>query len=249
MTPMNAYDWEEIGLNRQACQLYEAAQGKPNSFDFSLTRGERTKKGAVWFGERFSTDESFLFEFGFSMTPVAGPGADGMAFVLQNADQTFMPMGSQAFGGYLGYTGIPCSLAVELDTICNDQYPDAHGQHISVHTGRDKPNNASHAYSLGCATQDSFPGWSLNDGNQYMLAVHYSREQSFLRIVMSNSNRSLTNSRSEETRRLILALNRFNLSDILCGDAFRFGLMGASGDWTQRHKVHYVRAYKLGKVE
>lgn len=110
-----------------------------------------SKTGSVWFKSRQRVSDGFESTFSFSVTAPGSrspraPGADGLAFVLQNSSAQ-----EGGVGGGIGYEGIRNSLAVEFDTYDNspESNPEPNGNHISVHSRGMEPNSADHRTSLG----------------------------------------------------------------------------------------------------
>jgi hypothetical protein len=118
----------------------------------------------------------FETTFQFRISEVAGTGADGIAFVVQNAS----PLALGGTGGGMGYAdnvyfsqmGIPNSVAVEFDTWDNTahDWPDLPANHVSVHTRGMLPNSPSEAYSIGSA----MTGGPLDDGAVHTARIDYS---------------------------------------------------------------------------
>lgn len=112
-----------------------------------LTDAKLWNGGSVWLKNRFTVKVDFSTTFGF-MTRKGDnatqteeksiPGADGIAFVMQN--HNYPVLGE--IGGAMGYTGITNSLAVEIDLYHNDYDPN--GNHIAVQTMGSKRNTAIH---------------------------------------------------------------------------------------------------------
>jgi hypothetical protein len=94
-------------------------------------------------------------------------GGDGFAFVIQN--YAIPVVGPPA--GFLGYDGIPNSLAVQFDTWWNGEpgFLEPNGNYISVHTRGTAPNSVSEAYSLGQATAIPF----MKDGAVHVARIDY----------------------------------------------------------------------------
>lgn len=141
---------------------------------FRLTFSAPYQRGAVWLLNKQFLAGGFQSTFQFRISSVGGiiqstpfglqRGGDGFAFVIQNFG---IPVVGP-FAGFLGYHGIPNSLAVEFDTWWNSEpgFFDPNGNHISVHTRGTGPNSVSETASLGQATAIPF----LKDG-----AIHVGR--------------------------------------------------------------------------
>jgi len=133
-----------------------------------LTPASFAQGGSAWDATKQAVQQSFQSTFRFQMTNVGGTvgaGGDGFAFVIQNASPTALG----GLGEYIGFGGIPNSLAVEFDTFANASEHDPNGNHISVLTGGTGPNSADDNFSLGLAT--AIP--QLNDGNIHVARIVY----------------------------------------------------------------------------
>jgi hypothetical protein len=141
-----------------------------------LTPGAGSQAGSLWFSVPQNVAGGFNAWFEFRMTPVAGSTftADGIAFVIQNAQGgagTDASSGCSATGsgptavggggGCIGYSGIDNSVALEFDSYFNSPYDpedQTHGyyyddNHVSLQScGPGKPNSSAHLAS------DSGPG-------------------------------------------------------------------------------------------
>ena len=144
---------------------------------FRLTFSAPYQAGAVWLVNKPSLAGGFQTTFQFQISDIGGiteespfglqQGGDGFAFVIQNF--SIPVVGPPA--GFLGYHGIPNSLAVEFDTWWNgeDGFFDPNGNHISVHSRGTAPNSVSETASLGQATNIPF----MKDGAVHVARVVY----------------------------------------------------------------------------
>lgn len=130
-----------------------------------------SKTGSVWFNSKQRVADGFESTFSFSVTAPGSrspraPGADGIAFVLQNSS-----VYEGGVGGGIGYEGIRNSLAVEFDTYDNnpDSNPEPNGNHISVHSRGMEPNSADHRTSRGWTS--AIP--DLKSGGRHTAKVRY----------------------------------------------------------------------------
>ena len=106
-----------------------------------LTPAKEQRSGGMWFAQKQRVSAGFDTEFTFQLTKKGGlgPGADGIAFVIQNNSINELA-GRGNSGGFApgdGYgdrdkPGIPQSIAVFLDTFQNETDPS--DNHISVCT-------------------------------------------------------------------------------------------------------------------
>jgi len=118
-----------------------------------LNSTEANLYGAAWTTVKPSVADGFETTFDFRISKPGGAnhpetfndGADGLAFVIQNSEAAAIG-GNQ---GGIGYSGIPNSLAIEIDTWWNVlHHGDPNGNHISVQTQGTEPNSVHHRYSL-----------------------------------------------------------------------------------------------------
>jgi hypothetical protein len=106
-----------------------------------LTGAERNLAGAAWLPEKRPIAAGFHTQFQFQLTGQGGlaKGADGFAFVLQNAGPDAVA-GRGSSGGWAvgnGYgdrsaPGIPLSLAIFFDTFKNDEIKDPSDNFLTV---------------------------------------------------------------------------------------------------------------------
>lgn len=132
------------------------------------------KKGAVWYIVKQSIENGFETTFKFQLTDQGGnppPGADGIAFVIQNVSESIIGPNN---GGYLAYSDITNSIAIEFDTWPNTSlFADPNGNHVSVQTRGLLANSPHHNYSLGSTT--TIP--NLKDGSVYTAKIVYNNSQ------------------------------------------------------------------------
>jgi hypothetical protein len=124
---------------------------------FRLTTSSPWQRSAVWLVNKQLVASGFQTTFQFRVYGPGGlaqytpfgfqQGGDGFVFVVQNYG---IPVVGPA-GGYLGYHGLPNSLAVEFDTWWNAEYGffDLPPNHISVHSRGVAANSVSEAASIG----------------------------------------------------------------------------------------------------
>lgn len=110
-----------------------------------LTSGTSQVSAAWWVKKPVSN--AFSTTFTFQITPVQGQElADGFAFLIQNAAGEANTLGIGGSGGYLGYTGISNSLAIEFDTYRNTDFrdPTAFLYHVGIQSNGTGPNSSNH---------------------------------------------------------------------------------------------------------
>lgn len=158
----NVASIDDVTLNGDARKLNDRIR---------LVPAETFKRGSVWFNTKQRIVDGFSATFTFQISEPGSqrpwaPGADGLAFVLQNSS-----VYEGAAGGGIGYAGIRNSLAVEFDTYDNnpDENPEPNGNHISVHSLGMEPNSADHRTSLGWT--GDIP--DLKAGASHTATIHY----------------------------------------------------------------------------
>lgn len=214
--------------------------GKSNQYDNAarLTPAKTLQTGAMWHSKPVPVKKGFTTEFRFRMldgsngssTEGSYPGADGIAFVIQNTSLT--EMGS--YGGGLGYEGIGNSIAVEYDMYNNHDAQiitkhDQNGNHISVHTGGHGLNSSLHDpnYEMGTV-------WDLlemkSDGIEYWSKIRY-RDSGRLDIYLSE-NRSYD--------KPVLSLDGVDISSILNLREEEFAYVGFTSATASAYQVHDI---------
>lgn len=159
--------------NTDNLELVGDAQLEPNALALRLTdTAPCCQSGAAWYGVQQRVGDGFLTVFDFRITDTGGGGgADGLAFVIQDAAAG---VGAQGGGGCaIGYGGIERSLAIEIDTYANppncETNQDPNGNHISIQTRGTLPNSPEQQYSRGVYT----PATNLSDGQVHTLLINY----------------------------------------------------------------------------
>lgn len=109
-----------------------------------ITTAVASQKGGVWRDAREPIAAGFSTTFTIDFVAATG-GADGMAFVIQNASATAIGdhAGALGYGGFLSspQNGIPSSVAIEFDDFLNNNMADPSANHISIHTEGANPNS------------------------------------------------------------------------------------------------------------
>ena len=123
-----------------------SAQLINNNSTLRLSGGAGQLSAAWWIKKPVSN--TFSTTFTFQITPVA-PGqelADGIAFVIQNAAAGSNTLGTGNAGAYIGYSGVPNSIAVEFDTYRNTEFgdPTTFLSHVGIQSNGIGPNSSNH---------------------------------------------------------------------------------------------------------
>ena len=85
--------------------------------ELSLTQTATSLSGSAWYTRRFDLRVDFTLNFEIYLGDSDNPGADGLAFVIQNIDT-----GQGGLGLGIGYGGISPSFAIEIDTYANQYW-------------------------------------------------------------------------------------------------------------------------------
>jgi outer membrane protein OmpA-like peptidoglycan-associated protein len=136
-----------------------------------LVSAGESQVGSAWFITKQRVVDGFEATFSFQITNPGSnegftPGADGLAFVLQNSS-----IYEGGAGGGIGYAGIANSMAVEFDTYDNnpDGNPEPNDNHISVQSQGTGVNSADQSASLGWTTK--IP--ALKEGAVHTATIRY----------------------------------------------------------------------------
>ena len=191
-----------------------------------LTTAQYYVRGSAYTVTPQSVQNGFDTRFQFQISGIGGlfndaqgnPGADGIAFVIQNSSNTALG----EYGDQIGYGGVPNSFAVEFDTWYNgpSEDNDPNGNHISVHTRGLLPNSGHEAYSLGYTT--TIP--NMSDGNVHNVEISYS--PGTMRIFLDN----------DVTPRLTVPVNLATTLNLSNGTAF-VGFSAATYNAWENHDL------------
>ena len=217
----------------------------------TLTDSEYWQGGAIWLLNKvpvkkgFSTEFSFRFSKGVNtFSEEEYPGADGIAFVVQN----FAPDALGLRGGGLGYYKIPNSLAVEYDTFKNDEnndlmesknneinlapgnYHDPNENHIAVFCNGTEPNSCDHNSPANLGTVENIIPL-VPDGRIFYSKIEYLASEKTM-IVWLDSTRNFTEP--------VLTINNLDISQKLNLDNKEFAWVGftsATGNAKEKHEL------------
>jgi lysophospholipase L1-like esterase len=155
-----------------------------------LTADQENQTGAAWLPSKQSVQGGFEATFQWQISRSAQEaGADGFAFVIQNANG--LALGAGASG--IGYSEIANSLTVEFDTLQNPpeefggELGDPNDNHISVQTRGTLSNSADPTFSLGSTTTIPL----MSDGKVHRAKITY--KPGNLRIFLDNMDVAVLN--------------------------------------------------------
>ena len=136
---------------------------------WEITPNVATQRGAIWSTSTINLSNPFDFTFHVRQTG-AGWGADGVAFVLQNINNTTTIGG---FSSGVGYSGITPSFAVEVDLWDNSGAgvtSDIPQDHVAIHINGNNTTTLAPTVSTAALTS----GGNVDTGNCNTLRVYWS---------------------------------------------------------------------------
>jgi hypothetical protein len=176
----------------------------------------------------FSTAFSFRISDPAGLDDAEGPGADGIAFVLQTLSPTFRG----ATGGYLGYAGtdpvLSNSVAIEFDTFFNEYINS--GQFVTYSDIRDPDGN-----HVGVDLNGSV--WSvettpvadrMNSGSVFFAWIDYLGAEQLLQVRLSSSSARPTDALLEYA---------FDLPSVLGSSTALLGFTAAQAGGVETHDI------------
>jgi Legume lectin domain/YDG domain len=157
-----------------------------------------SETSAAWLPTPIDVSSAFSTSFQFRITPVnGGQLADGFAFVIQNAASGAATLGMTGQGGYIGYAGIPNSIAIEFDTYQNGWDPD--DQHVGIQSNGTGANSAEHTSPARIATPVSA---TFKDGSAHTATITY--DGTTLKVFLDSSTTPIINASFNLSTRLSL---------------------------------------------
>jgi hypothetical protein len=204
-----------------------------------LTPSRGNANGSFWRTLKFPVKNGFVTEFAFAISDGVNhtgsdnslPGADGIAFVIQNNS----PDALGAFGGGIGYEEIPNSVAIEIDLFRNDStqlfdYFDPNGNHLAVMSMGKEPNTAKHTKQATLGITDTITEVKPN-GMPYYVRIEYNQEPDRLSIYMN---------KKKEFGKPVLIINNFKLDkliDLENGEWAFAGFTSATANSYENHDI------------
>ncbi|MGB9852658.1 MAG: L-type lectin-domain containing protein [Candidatus Kapaibacteriota bacterium] len=197
-----------------------------------LSSSSPNQIGAVWTSHLVPVANGFETTFKFRITDGRNPdhleehfpGADGLAFVIQNASS--FALGN--FSGSIGYDGIPNSLEIEFDTYANDStqiqnFNDPNNNLIAILSNGIGKNSSKHLPPyIRRQTTNILP--IRTDGTIYYAKIVYSKDERKFTIWMDTTE-NLVNP--------VLEVNGIDFSELLNLDEWEgvyIGFTSATGN-------------------
>ncbi len=212
---------------------------KVNVKYLQLTPAFINSVGAVWYNKPIPVISGFKTEFSFRLregsnnncTDNSLPGADGLAFVVQN----FIPYAIGLSGGGIGYEGIPNSVAIEFDTFSNDStqienYFDPNGNHIAVQTNHSSANTSKHKLGLLLGINTNIMPL-LTNGTVYFVKIIYEKKDKTLEVYFDTT---------KQFNSPVLKIENFDLSTLINlerGYRAYVGFTSATGCAVEIHEI------------
>jgi WD40 repeat protein len=206
-----------------------------------LTPSEGDEKGALWHNKLVPVREGFVMDFSFIMTEGnvgnsqegSLPGADGLAFVIQNSTPDTIGFS----GGGIGYENISNSLAVEFDTFANDSlqiedYKDPNGNHVAVQSLGPLKISARHSPENTLAINSDIM-ILRSDSTKYYVKIDYKQEDESFRVFLDTIEIT-------EDAIPVINIENFDLSELLNltgGNRAYIGLTAATGSAWEKHYI------------
>ncbi|MCX7737641.1 MAG: T9SS type A sorting domain-containing protein [Candidatus Kapabacteria bacterium] len=173
-------------------RIFFAGSSKLSDKYLRLTPAAVNQSGAVWYTTKVPVKSGFYTKFKFRFTEGNNnncndgslPGADGIAFVIQNTS----PMISGGLGGGIGYDGLENSIAIEFDTFSNDSTQienlfDPNGNHIAIQSRGKLANSSRHTKENTLALLKNVISIRA-DGTIYYAMIDYNIERNKIRVFL-----------------------------------------------------------------
>jgi hypothetical protein len=216
------------------------SNAKKENDTITLTPSVNWRGGAVWHDNKIPIQNGFTTEFAFRFSEGSNkyhfeeyPGADGIAFVIQNYSDKIIG----TFGSGIGYETIPNSFAVEYDTYKNfdvafqSTVNDPNENHIAVFCNGFAPNSANHKSSAHITTNDTIMPM-INDGRIFYSKIEYNIEPNIMKIWLDSV--------PEFPNPPVIILDNIDLSQLLnltCDEFAWLGFTSSTGLAFEKHEL------------
>lgn len=213
--------------------MYKYGNAHETSSSILLTYDYQNQAGACWSKQKYDVSKGFTSTFQFRISKCndngiadgSEPGADGIAFVIQNDGVNMYYKAAEN----IGYDGIKNSIAIEYDTYNNkDTRKDKDGNHIAVQSNGVNPNSSYHAEPIMKGYTSNIP--VISSGKIYFSKVIYDSKVSSLSIFLDESG--MFNSP-------VLVIKDIDLSTLLKLDNGKawVGFTGSTGTAIEEHEI------------
>lgn len=202
-----------------------------------LTRARVFERGAIWSNYKYDVTSNFEAEIIFkidngnnnNIDDGSQPGADGLAFVIQNHDKNVMGR----YGGGIGFEGIPNSIAIELDLFQNNEnnYGDPNGHHLAIFTNGIEENTSKHTSEDSELALALLENDLMVDGSTYKIKINFNKQTNVLTTRLTDE---------DDNQIGLLVADNLNLETLLDLDFDRFAMIGitsATGSAYQKHEI------------
>lgn len=200
---------------------------KKNDGFYDLTPDQGNKGGAVWFPERVSLNEPFIFECDINLGSRDGDGADGIAFVFQRASTGTNTIG--VYGGGMGFFNISPSLDIEFDTWDNGSgFGDLPNDHICILKNGDVGNILA---SSVCAKSNCA---NIEDGANHRVKIEWTPGVNTLKVYFDSELR--------------MTYTNNIVSNVFSGNRWvHFGMTAATGGASNLQRVRPLELQAVGE--
>ena len=174
--------------------ILSGSTGKVDDY-IRLTYANTSQAGAICHEKPVLVGNGFITEFSFRMSSGDNvntddgslPGADGLAFVIQNNEDIQMGL----YGGGIGYHGIENALAVEFDLFQNNSkqiidFKDPNGNHASIQKSVDNKVSALHSSWNTVEINEDIP-LLKSDGTIYYAKIEYNIEPNVMSVYLDDT--------------------------------------------------------------
>lgn len=212
---------------------------KPIDKYIRLTSGQTAMRGALWRDELVPVNRGFVTGFQFRLSDGdnldsddgSPPGADGLAFVIQNS----APNAIGDVGGGLGYHNIENAFAVEFDVFTNnddqiENYFDPNGNHVAVQSGGSGEISSKHTDEY-CLGYSKFVDNIYADGTIYSAKIEYNIEPGIFNVYLGTE---------DSLDYPILTIGDMSIGNIIELDessSAYVGITAATGKAVERHDI------------
>ena len=196
--------------------------------ELSLTQTATSLSGSAWYTRRFDLRVDFTLNFEIYLGDSDNPGADGLAFVIQNIDT-----GQGGLGLGIGYGGIAPSYAIEIDTYANRFWDPPYSGSVPTFQGYSLdhlafvPNGQASSTAYASDIQDVN---NLENDNWHGLEISWSPSTNELSYKLTHSDTNIyTATKTVDLR-----------STILSSDFAYWGFTSGTGGEFNQHLVRFT---------